>query len=87
MKMCKLCEREVPKTSRHHTIPRTVHKNKWFKKNYTREQMHSTIELCRDCHREIHRLIPEKEMGKFYNTIDKLKSHEKVAGFLKWLTR
>lgn len=33
---CDLCQREQPLTF-HHLIPVCLHKNKWFKKNYTRE--------------------------------------------------
>lgn len=84
---CQLCEREVPTTTRHHLIPRTVHKNKWFKKNYTFEEFHTTVDLCRDCHKEIHRLIPHKEMGRSYNSIALLKNHPKVNKFIAWLTR
>lgn len=85
MKQCRLCEREVNYTTRHHLIPRTVHRNKWFKKNFSFEELHTTVDLCKDCHRQIHRFIPEKEMGRDYNSIDKLMTHEKVHTFVKWL--
>ncbi len=87
MASCKLCKREDLSTTRHHLIPRTVHKNKWFKKNFETHQMHETVDLCRDCHREIHRQIPEKEMGRHYNSIDKLLTHEKVLNFVRWLQK
>ncbi len=35
MSICELCKREVDHTTRHHLIPRTLHRNKWFKKNYS----------------------------------------------------
>lgn len=85
-KTCKLCERQVTRTTRHHLIPRTVHKNKWFRKNFEKHQFHQTVDLCKDCHRQIHKFIPEKEMGRSYNSIEKLKTHEQVHNFLKWLT-
>ncbi len=46
--------------------------------------MHETVDLCRDCHKEIHRQIPEKEMGRTFNSIEKLLNHEKVCKFVKW---
>lgn len=82
---CELCEREVESTTRHHLIPRTVHSNKWFKKNFTRKEREQTVNLCRACHKQIHLLIPEKEMGRHFNTLDKLRANEKVAHFLNWL--
>lgn len=41
--------------------------------------------LCRDCHEAIHKFITEKELGKFYNTKEKLLSHERVASFVEWI--
>ena len=87
LKICELCKRQVKSTSRHHLIPRTVHKNKWFKKKFEKAQLHETVDLCRNCHREIHKLIPEKEMGRHFNTLEKLRSHEKVSNFVAWLVR
>jgi hypothetical protein len=84
---CELCERIVSQTTRHHLIPRTVHKNKWFRKNFEKEQMHETVDLCKDCHRQIHKFIPEKEMGRYYHTLEKLRKHEQVANFLEWLLK
>jgi len=87
MKQCELCKREVGSTTKHHLIPRTLHKNKWFKKNFSFEQFHTTVDLCKDCHKQIHRFIPEKEMGRHYHSIELLMTHEKVNNFVKWLTR
>ena len=85
--MCELCEREVMSTSRHHLIPRTVHSNKWFKKRFTRTQMEFTVDLCRDCHRQIHRFFSAKDLGREYNSLEKLREHEKVKNFVAWLQK
>jgi len=85
--ICELCERDVPSTTRHHLIPRTVHKNKWFKKNFEKEELHKTIDLCKSCHRQIHKFVPHKELGRFFNTKEKLLSHEKVGTFVNWLRK
>ncbi len=87
MKNCELCKREVEKTSRHHLIPRTMHSNKWFKKNFTREQMIETVDLCRDCHRQIHIFATEKELGRYYYTLEKLMEHEKIRNFVEWQSK
>jgi hypothetical protein len=86
---CALCRRQ-PKlgTTEHHLIPRTCHSNKWFKKNFTREQMRETISLCRDCHNAVHKFVPrEKELGRCWYTLDRLKSHPQIAKFAAWASK
>ena len=42
-------------------------------------------EGCKSCHKAIHDLIPnEKELGKRYNTREKLLAHPQIAGYVKW---
>ncbi len=86
MKSCVLCEQKTIVT-RHHLIPRTLHRNKWFKKNFSREEMNETIDLCKSCHREVHKFIPEKEMGKSYYTLELLKSHPKIINYVAWIKK
>ena len=48
--------------------------------------MAQTISVCRDCHREIHNLIPkEKELGRNFNTVDKLLEHQEIGKFVQWV--
>ena len=84
MSCCDLCEREM-KTTSHHLIPVQNHKNKWFKKNFTKEEMNTRLNLCADCHPAIHKFITEKELGKYYNTKEKLMAHPKVSKFVNWV--
>lgn len=84
---CKLCQRAVPKTTRHHLIPRSQHSNKWFKKRFSAEEMQQTVDLCRDCHREIHKRIDEKRLGRSYNSLEQLRAHPGLADFLVWLRK
>ncbi len=88
-KFCELCERQLQRgTTEHHLIPRTLHRNKWFRKRYTKQQMCKTVSLCRDCHGSIHRFVPsEKELGRDYNTLELLKAHPMVRGYLKWVRK
>ncbi len=83
---CELCGRVTKRgTTEHHLIPRSCHANKWFKKNFAREQMNQKINVCRDCHRAIHDLIPcEKDLGRHYNTLEKLHAHEEIAKYIAW---
>lgn len=86
---CRLCGRATKRgTTEHHLIPRTCHSNKWFKKNFAREQMNKTIPLCRECHHAVHDLIPdEKQLGRDFNTVDKLLAHPEFAKFVAWVTK
>ncbi|MCR9117589.1 MAG: hypothetical protein NXI22_11645 [bacterium] len=86
---CQLCGRTTKRgTTEHHLIPRTCHRNKWFKKNFTREEMQTTVPLCRDCHRAVHDFVPsEKLLGREFNTLAKLREHPQIGPFLKWLRR
>ena len=82
---CELCGRERELTF-HHLIPRTTHRNKWFKKNFTRDELNRGIDLCRDCHSAIHTFIPnEKHLGRDFNTREKLLEHPELARFVEWV--
>jgi hypothetical protein len=82
--LCALCESEGA-DSFHHYIPRTLHRNKWFKKRFLREEMRQGIDVCKSCHRAIHDLIPdEKELGRDYNTMEKLLAHPQFSAYIKW---
>ena len=84
---CELCGRENICTF-HHLIPKFNHKKKWFKKNFTKEQMNEGIYVCKyECHKEIHNLISEKELGKIYNTLEKLLAHENIAKYIKFIKK
>ncbi|WP_237607288.1 thymidine kinase [Roseimaritima sediminicola] len=86
---CRLCQRVTKLgTTEHHLIPRTCHRNRWFQKRFSREQMRQTISVCRDCHRAIHKLIPrEKDLGRFHNTPESLLEHDELAKFVAWVRR
>lgn len=73
---CPLCNRELisgPSVDDHHLIPRSVKKN------------NDTILIHRICHQKIHSLFTEKEIGLYYNSIDKLLTHEEIKKFVVWL--
>jgi hypothetical protein len=87
MMLCELCQRDQAHNF-HHLIPRTLHSNKWFKKRYSAEDKHRGIYLCKSCHRALHDLIPsEKELGRHYNTLPKLRAHPGIAKYLEWKRR
>jgi uncharacterized protein YlaI len=84
---CGLCER-LKELTFHHFIPKTLHSNKYFRKMFSIEYMKTHgIDLCDDCHRQIHHFFTEKELGKNYNTKEKLLSDERVRKFLRWVKK
>jgi hypothetical protein len=85
---CDLCNRELP-TTEHHLIPKTNHKNKWFRKNFSIKDMRTRkIDACADCHPAIHKFIPsEKELGRYYNTLEKLLAHPQISKFVEWVKK
>lgn len=84
---CGFCDR-VKELSFHHYIPKTLHKNKWFIKNFDKFYMRTHgVDLCKQCHKNIHVFFTEKELGKYYNTKDKLLATDKVKNFLKWIKK
>jgi hypothetical protein len=48
--------------------------------------MNEGINICKDdCHKQIHILIEEKELGKNYNTKQKLLNHPGIKKYIKWI--
>jgi hypothetical protein len=72
--VCPLCNRPLGFTNvdDHHLIPRT------FKGR-------ETVTLHRICHRACHAYITEREMVKYYHTIERLLEHEDVQTFVRWV--
>jgi len=72
--ICPLCDRAIPKSQRdeHHLIP----------KSHGGRQ---TKVLHRICHRQIHAIFTETELARQYNSIEQLKSHADMIGFIEWV--
>jgi hypothetical protein len=84
MKLCELCRCEEA-VSFHHLIPRTLHRNKWFRKRFSREDMRRGIDVCRQCHHAIHDLVPvEKDLGRSCSSLDALRAHPQIGRYLSW---
>ena len=86
---CELCGSEHDYLNFHHLIPKTLHTNKFFKKNYEKEYLKQHgIWICKAfCHKQIHRFISEKDMGLTYNTLQKLLEHPEVKKFIEWRSK
>ncbi len=85
---CELCRREVSEVTRHHLIPRTRHKNKKNKKDFTRDEVRGRlVDLCRPCHKQIHTTLTNKELERHYNTLEALRSHPDIMQFCAWIAK
>jgi hypothetical protein len=84
---CALCRRAAFHLTRHHLIPRTVHRRSRTRRNFTRDQRLAVVSLCRACHKQIHSLFTESELARTYCSIEALVAHPEVARFIKWVAR
>lgn len=83
---CELCQRPVAQLTRHHLIPKHLHRRKRFQKLFTKEELITrTLWVCRPCHNAIHRVAPEHELGLRYNSREKLLENEELSRFVEWL--
>lgn len=84
---CRICGLEV-ETTFHHYIPVTLHTNKKFKKLYEKNFLKTHgINLCKTCHKTIHQMFSEKELGIKYNSYQKLLSNEKFRHYVHWIRK
>lgn len=74
--ICDLCDRKVEALTRHHLIPKSRGGSKG-----------DIILVCHSCKDMIHKLIPNKELEREYNTVSKIKEHSKVKTYLKWIKK
>ena len=77
---CPLCTRPMVNrdttVDAHHLIPKSE------------GGRHTSPELCHIiCHRKIHSTLSESELAKNYDTWDKLKEHEEIIKFIKWVKK
>ena len=70
-KWCPLCERNVPRLSRHHLIP----KSKGGRR---------TAKICEDCHRTIHAFYPNALLESTLNSVEALQNEPMFARHLEW---
>lgn len=84
---CGFCNR-LKELTFHHFIPKTLHTNKFFKKLYDKVYMKTHgIDLCKDCHHTVHEFWTEKELGKTYNTKEKILNDSKFRKYLNFIMK
>jgi hypothetical protein len=80
---CEICERYVVRT-RHHLIPRELHKSLSKDSRYTKELLGRTISICRMCHSTIHRFFTNDDLARRFNTVEILLEDERMFKYAKW---
>ncbi len=75
---CELCKRENVKLTNHHLIPKQKGGKSEFK-NY--------VKICIPCGKQIHGLFTGRELKREFNTIEKLKSSNKVQKWIEWVRK
>ena len=85
-KACELCGREMSALTKHHLIPRSLHRNKRVRKKFGKERCITDVAwLCGPCHKSIHRILSEKAMSAEYFTVDALANHPEIHTFIDWI--
>eukprot|EP00928_Gymnodinium_smaydae_P020383 TRINITY_DN17878_c0_g1_i1.p1 TRINITY_DN17878_c0_g1~~TRINITY_DN17878_c0_g1_i1.p1 ORF type:complete len:309 (+),score=58.07 TRINITY_DN17878_c0_g1_i1:55-927(+) len=89
---CEMCGRHKLLTF-HHLIPKDVHAF-YLKKRLpsgiagepTRQFLNSYgTMICRQCHSFVHRLAPNEDLAKEYNTLAKILAHPSTENWVKWI--
>eukprot|EP00386_Alphamonas_edax_P008260 GDKI01027125.1.p1 GENE.GDKI01027125.1~~GDKI01027125.1.p1 ORF type:complete len:209 (-),score=54.99 GDKI01027125.1:358-984(-) len=83
---CAMCGREM-RLTRHHLIPRTTHSRLRKQFGLSNEQLCVSADICRPCHDMVHRVEDEMTLARHWNTIDSLKSHPKLKGWIEYASR
>ena len=74
---CPLCNRELAEPIvRHHLIP----PSKGGKDS-------PTVPMHKICQAKVHAVFTETELKNYYNTVDRLKEHEDIIKFIKWVSK
>ena len=76
---CSICGRllgEKTNYSKHHLVPKS--KGGTFGE---------TIDIHNICHQKIHSVFTERELRDYYNTVEKLLTHEEMIKFIKWVAK
>ena len=83
---CRFCQRNVALTF-HHLIPRKLHKRKRFAKRYSRDELNAGIMICQRCHKGLHKLYSETELGSELNSEQALLEDAAVVKHIAWVAK
>lgn len=81
--VCPLCDREYgDQMEDHHLKPVTF-------KSRTKEvhDPSNFVRIHKMCHQKIHSTFAESELFSYYHTIERLREHEEIQKFIKWIAK
>jgi hypothetical protein len=81
--ICALCGRRAELTF-HHLIPKKVHRRAFFRKNFSRAQLAAGEDLCRLCHRGVHKLYDEMTLATRFGSMEALRGDPAIARHAAW---
>lgn len=83
---CPLCHRETDLTF-HHLIPRKMHRRTYFKKHFEKLTLASGIDICRQCHRGIHKIYDEMTLAKQFYSLALIQADETLSNHFAWVAK
>ena len=84
--VCLLCKRETFLTF-HHLIPKKMHRRTFFKKHYSKPELATGIDICRQCHTGLHKRFSEMELAKQLNNIEAIQHEPALAEYFNWVSK
>ena len=80
---CPLCTRTLgSEVQQHHLKPHT-----FSNRDKSVHADNNKVNLHRICHQKIHATFSEKQLLDYYHTIDRLREHEQIQKFIKWVSK
>ena len=79
---CGLCERQTPRLTEHHLIPRSQGRRRGMKTSALPTEL-----LCPACHTFLHKTFSNAELAGEYRSVDALLTHPEVQKFVAWLRK
>lgn len=83
---CALCGRDTELTF-HHLIPRKVHRRTRFRKHLGDDELRAGVDLCRLCHKGVHRLYDEMTLATRLNTLEALRADDALQRHAGWVRK
>lgn len=73
--LCPICGRDLSDSwDKHHLRPKTFGGK-------------DTIRIHKICHRKIHSVFTERELDKYYHTVERILENEHMQKFVKWVSK
>jgi hypothetical protein len=71
---CPFCKRSIIHLMKHHLVPKSLG---------------GKVQLvcCRDCHKAAHAFISNKEMKRYYHTVERLLEHKGFRNMVAWIAK